>query len=80
MSFDANSGAVRNYPVFVDAFVDAFHEAYFCLNFQRLVAGLSLSVVAGGLQMIHGEKSHVGPVLVFSYNQLIFNPINLEEM
>jgi len=29
MSFDADSGAVRNRPIFVDAFVDAFHSLAF---------------------------------------------------
>ena len=29
MSFDANAGALRNRPVFVGAFIDAFHEATF---------------------------------------------------
>ena len=38
MSFDANSGAVGNRPVFVDAFVDAFHKLTFVLSFQRLAA------------------------------------------
>jgi hypothetical protein len=38
MSFDADSGAVGNRPIFVDAFVDAFHSFAFVLSFQRLAA------------------------------------------
>jgi hypothetical protein len=45
MSFDANTGAVGNRPVFVGAFIDAFHEATFGFSFQRLGAGLLLIVV-----------------------------------
>ncbi len=40
MSFNANAGAVRNRPVFMGAFVDAFHELTFGFSFQRLAAGL----------------------------------------
>ena len=32
--FDANAGVVRNRPVFMGAFVDAFHEATFVLVFK----------------------------------------------
>ncbi len=34
MTFDANAGAVRNRPVFVGAFVDAFHELPLVLIFK----------------------------------------------
>ena len=40
MSFDTNAGAVGNCPVFVGAFVDAFHKLTFGFSFQRLAAGL----------------------------------------
>ena len=40
MSFYANASAVRNRPVFVGAFVDAFHKLTFGFSFQRLAAGL----------------------------------------
>jgi hypothetical protein len=53
MSFDANTGAVGDRSVFMGAFVDAFHEATFCLNFQRLAAGL--------LPIVVGEWSTNGP-------------------
>ena len=53
MSFDANTGAVRNRPVFMGALVDAFHKLTFGFSFQRLAAGLSPIVV--------GEWSISGP-------------------
>ena len=53
MSFDADSGAVGNRPVFMGAFVDAFHKLTFGFNFQRLAAELSPIVV--------GEWSISGP-------------------
>ncbi len=76
MSFDANAGAVGNHPVFVGAFVDAFHSFSFGFSFQRLAAGLSPIVV--------GEWSTNGPrreialwlVLMLLHNQLIFSAIN----
>ena len=53
MSFDANAGAARNRPIFVGAFVDAFHKLICGFSFQRLAAGLSPIVV--------GEWSTNGP-------------------
>lgn len=53
MSFDPNTGAVGNCPVFMGTFVDAFHSVTFGLNFQRLAAELSPIVV--------GEWSISGP-------------------
>ena len=38
--FDANAGAVGDCPVFMGAFVDAFHKLTFGLSFQRLAAGV----------------------------------------
>ena len=40
MSFNANAGAVGNRPVFMGAFIDAFHKLTFGFSFQRLAAGL----------------------------------------
>lgn len=40
VSFDRNTGAVRNRPVFMGAFIYAFHKLTFGFNFQRLAAGL----------------------------------------
>lgn len=36
MTFDANAGALRNRPVFMGAFVDAFHEATFVFKFSKV--------------------------------------------
>ncbi len=53
MTFNANTGAVGDPPVFVSAFVNAFQELTFGFSFQRLAAGLSPIVV--------GEWSTNGP-------------------
>ena len=53
VSFDANTGAVGDCPVFMGAFVNAFHKLTFGFSFQRLAAGLSPIVV--------GEWSTNGP-------------------
>ena len=45
MSFDSNASAVGDRPVFMDAFIDAFHKLTFGYSFQRLAAGLSPIVV-----------------------------------
>ena len=60
MSFDANSSAVRNRPVFVGAFVDAFHSFAFVLSFQRLAAFLRQGRVLLS-PIVVGEWSINGP-------------------
>ena len=60
MPFDADSGAVRNRPVFVGAFVDAFHSFIFVLSFQRLAAVLRQGMVLLS-PIVVGEWSIRGP-------------------
>lgn len=57
MTFNANAGPVRNCPVFMGAFIDAFHKLTFGFSFQRLAAGLSPIVV--GEWSINGPRREI---------------------
>lgn len=77
MPFDANAGAVGNRPVFVGAFVDAFHEATFGFNFQRLDAGLIANCCR---RVVHKWSTDGEPcfrlIWVLYRNQLSFSLMN----
>ncbi len=71
MSFDANSGAVGDRPVFVGAFVDAFHKLTF--SFQRLAARLIANCCR---RVVHGWNPSFRLIWVLCRNQLSFSLMN----